>query len=167
MISDVRLRTGRPGVDDVEALLQALDAIAARTDATIQAFDARYVISSRHLERARELADRAIERDAAVADDRAVEILLYAAGRRQISDALTMGVTSTAHPVVILVDGGDEAAAVEAIDDLLEESSDPEVLGGDADRIQSFFDITDAELATGADLEALVLERVALLAVNR
>jgi KEOPS complex subunit Cgi121 len=146
------------------------DRAASRNhDTTVQAFDARYVISRRHLERAVELADRARERGNAIARDRGVEIMLYAAGRRQIDRALEMGVDEGETPAVVLVDGDDdeaETAAAEAVAGLLDPA---ETLGAyDGARVRSFFDVEQAELdATDRGLEGLVLERVALLVVER
>jgi len=133
---------------------------------TVQAFDARYVVSRRHLEHAVELADRGRERGDAIARDRGVEIMLYAAGRRQINRALEIGIDAEETPVVVLVDGGDEAATAEAVADLLEPA---ETLGEyDASRVRSFYDVGAAELAaTERGLEWLVLERVALFVVER
>lgn len=149
-------------------LLETIETIAESTGSTVQAFDARYVVSPHHLERALECADRAIERDEAIADDRAVEVLLYAAGRRQIDRAMEMGLKESDHPIVVLIDGGDEAAAVEAIESRLETLvHHPETLQGERTTLCAFFDIGDAELATGATLEALVLERVALLTIDK
>jgi len=163
----MELTEGTATIDDVGAFVADLDAIGEAHGVTVQAFDARYVVSRRHLERAVELADRARGRGEAIARDRGIEIALYAAGRRQIDRALGMGVTAGETPLVVLVDGdGDEAAAAAAVRDLL----DPEpTLGGvDEARVESFYRITPAErAATAADLEALVLERVALLVVER
>ena len=162
---------GGEAFPDVEAFVERLEGVAreASTGAkspTVQAFDARYVVSRWHLERAVELADRARDRGEAIARDRGVEILLYAAGRRQINRALEMGVEEGETPAVMLVDGGDEAAAARAIEELLDPA---ETLGAyDAARVRSFFDIGQAELdATDDGLEGLVLERVALLTVER
>ncbi|WP_255192668.1 KEOPS complex subunit Cgi121 [Natronobeatus ordinarius] len=162
------LLEGRLEIEDLDALVSRLGEIGDRHDATIQAFDARYVADRRHLERAVELADRAIERGENVARDRAVEILLYAAGRRQIDRALEMGVSEGENRVVVLVDGGDEAGAVAALEAL--DGFDPgttlEAL--DEERLCSFFEITDAErAATDASLAELVCERVALLDVEK
>ena len=134
----------------------------------MQAFDARYVVDRTHLERAVALADRARERGEAVARDRGVEILLYAAGRRQIERALTMGVGAGETPAVVLVDGGDEAAAADAVR-TLDAVTPAATLGEyDPERVREFFDVGEAELAAaGGDLAALVHERVALLAVER
>ena len=156
---------------DTGAFVDALSGIGEEHGVTVQAFDARYVVSRRHLERALELADRERERGEAIACDRAVEVLLYAAGRRQIDRALEMGVGEGETPVVVLVDDpdgekADERVAASAVGELLEPD---ETLGAcDPDRVCEFFDIGDAEReATDAGLEALVLERVALLVVER
>ncbi|OAQ53137.1 hypothetical protein HTG_09910 [Natrinema mahii] len=157
-------------VDDLDAFVAALGEIGDRHDVTIQAFDARYVADQRHLERAVELADRAIERGENVARDRAVEILLYAAGRRQIDRALAMGVDEGETPAVVLVDGdGDERAALEAIEVLSAVRSRTATLASrDDETLCDFFGIPDAErAATDAGLAALVRERVALLEVEK
>jgi KEOPS complex subunit Cgi121 len=169
----VRLVEGIVDVDDVDALVAALDAVAAESGATVQAFDGRYVVSRRHLERAVELADRAIDRGEAIARDRGVEILLYAAGRRQITDALELGVSAGSNRVVVLVDTDDDAAEVEsdiadAVRSRVVDTVEPTLGEYDAERVREYFDIGEQELdVVGGDLEALVLERVALLVVEQ
>jgi KEOPS complex subunit Cgi121 len=163
----MELVEGVASVESVDDFVASLTEVGTRFAVTVQAFDARYVVSEHHLERALELADRERDRGAGIARDRAVEVLLYAAGRRQIDRALTMGVGTGETPVVVLVDGtGDESAAIEAVEALLDPG---ETLGAfDEDLVREFFDIGAAELdATDAGLEALVLERVALLVVER
>ena len=152
---------------EVGAFVDALDAVGAEHGVTVQAFDARYVVSRRHLGRAVELADRERRRGDGIARDRGVEILLYAAGRRQIDRSLRMGVDEGVTPAVVLVDGdGDEPSAADAVRALC---SPAETLGAyEETRVREFFDVGDAELAaTDAGLEALVEERVALLVVER
>ena len=106
----MQLIDGIAHVTDLDSFLGDLDEIATETDCTVQAFDARYVVDATHLRRAVELADRAFERGENVARDRGVEIMLYAAGRRQIDRALELGVSEGEMPVVVLVvaDGGDD-----------------------------------------------------------
>ena len=160
------LEVGGDEFPEVGAVVDRLDAVGEAHDATVQAFDARYVVSRRHLELAVELADRERARGEAIARDRGVEILLYAAGRRQIDRALEMGVGEGETPAVVVVDGGDEAAAAGAVAGAV---TPAETLGeyGEA-TVRAFFDVGDAELsATDRGLEALVLERVALLVVTR
>jgi KEOPS complex subunit Cgi121 len=158
---------GRAEIDDLDGFVARLQAVGAEHDATVQGFDARYVVDRAHLERAVALADRAIDRGEAIAEDRAVEILCYAAGTRQIEVALDIGLAPGSVPAVVLVDGGDEDAAAGAVDARLE--TDPGLLGRyDADRVRAFYDVGDAELeATEAGLPELVRERVALLVVDR
>lgn len=144
--------------------IDRLNAIGAETEATVQGFDARYIAGQAHLERAVELADRAIERDEQIADDRAMEIMLYAAGTRQITNALEIGLKEEPHPVAIVIDGGRESDALSAVDRLFEDRSDHEP---STDHLIEYFDITEAERSTGVRIEDAVLERVALLAINK
>jgi len=190
----MELVEGVASVADVDEFVERLGAIGDEHDVTVQAFDARYVVDRTHLERAVDLADRAIARGENVARDRAVEILCYAAGRRQIERALTMGVSTGETPAVVLVDAGsngessdvesavsagvdedengtgtmaerEAAAVVESMDVL-----DPRKTLGDYDPelVCAFFDVGEAELAVvDGDLPALVHERVALLDVEK
>jgi len=187
---------GRTHVENVEDFVERIDAIATSHGVTIQAFDARSIVSRRHLERAVELAHREHARGEGIARDPAVEILLYAAGRRQIERALEMGVSAGDCPAVAVVVGTDDAGRRRGADDqeaepdngdrdgnaddtgtdvagavaALEDELDPaETLGRyDEARVRDFFDVTDQELAaTAGTLEDAVLERVALLVVER
>ena len=164
----MELLAGNADIDDLDAFLASLDRIGDEHGCTVQAFDARYIAGPAQLERAVALADRAIGRDEAIARDRSVEVLLYAAGRRQINRAFEIGVSEGEQAVVVLVDGGNEREAIEALSKVVEpgdwepgERADPEL-------IAEFYGITDAEqAATDASLQELVCERVALLVVER
>jgi KEOPS complex subunit Cgi121 len=162
----MELVEGTVPIDDVESFVAEIDEIRTRYETTIQAFDARYVVDRAHIERAVELAQRARERDDCIADDFGVEILLYAAGRRQIQNALTMGVSEGDCPVIAVAVGGDEREATRALEDRI---ADTEVLGNyDETRVQEFFDIRETELsATDGTLADIVRERVALLPVEK
>jgi KEOPS complex subunit Cgi121 len=158
---------GRADIDDVGAFVAAIDDIGDRHGVTVQAFDARYVVDRAHLERAVELAERARERGDTIADDFGVEILLYAAGRRQINRALEMGVSEGECPVVAVVVGPGDIEAATA--DLHERLNDGETLGQyDTERVRTFFDVSDTELtATDGTLADAVRERAALLPVEK
>jgi KEOPS complex subunit Cgi121 len=163
----MRVVEGEATVDDVDAFVERLGDIGDEYGVAVQALDARYVVDREHVERAVALANRATERGEAIARDRAVEILLYAAGRRQINRALTMGVDAGTTPAVVVVDGaGDEGGAAAAVADLLDPA---DTLGEyDPERVRDFFEVTDTELAaTDGTLADLVRERVALLPVER
>jgi KEOPS complex subunit Cgi121 len=167
----MRLIEGRANIEDIDAFVERLGEIETQHDATVQAFDARYIVGRVHLERALTLADRAIERGENVARERSVEILLYAAGRRQIDQALTLGVIEGETAVVVLVDGGNERAAADAVQTMLESGSERASeleFAHDEERVRSYFDIGDRELAaTDGTLSDLVCERVALLDVEK
>jgi len=158
---------GEADIDDVGQFVAGFDEIGTEHGVTVQAFDARYVVDRAHLERAVELATRARERDDTIADDFGVEVLLYAAGRRQIDRALEMGISEGTCPVVAVVVGdGDTAAAADALSDRLAPAT---TLGEyDPERVKAFFDVTERELdATGGTLADAVRERVALLPVEK
>jgi KEOPS complex subunit Cgi121 len=167
----MRLLEGAVTVADLDAFLAEVQAVAAANQVTVQVFDADYVVSREHLARAVALADRAFAREENVADDRAVEILLYAAGRRQIDRALAMGVAEGEQEAVVLVDSpeGDEDAETDAASDLRGLYDPHPTLGEyDAETVRGFFDIGDVELdAVEGSLADLVLERVALLDVEK
>ena len=180
----VRLVRGTFAIDDLDAFLADLDGIAAETGAVVQAFDADLVVSATQLREAARLAARAIARGEAVARDPGVEILLYAAGRRQIDRALELGVSEGERSAVVLIaDFGDVpgadrppanlGVAVESVrergldatriadDDALTTAFDP-------DRVREFYGVTDRELAaTNGDLADVVRERAALLDVEK
>lgn len=190
----MKLLAGAATIDDLDGFLDACSAVADERGVTVQAFDADYVVGRDHLRRAVELASRARERGENVARDRSVEILCYAAGRRQIEDALTMGVSEGRGRVVVLVDdpdadGGDaedgvdgtpgagtapdrgpegETTAAADLRDLfgLDPVEDPR--SHDPALVRSFFGVSDDELAAAAaGLAPLVVERVALLDVEK
>lgn len=182
---------GHAKIEDLDAFLDSIAETAEEFDCTIQAFDADYVVGRDHLQTAVEHADRAFERGENVARERAVEILLYAAGRRQINRALEMGVGEGESDVVVVVhcpegetasghdathehdatreyDATSEQAAAEAVRDLLEPADTLSADRIDREAVRDFFDVTETELAaTDATLADLVCERVALLDVEK
>jgi KEOPS complex subunit Cgi121 len=182
----VRLVAGTFTIDDLDDFLGDLDGIAAETGAVVQAFDADLVVSATQLREAARLAARAIDRGEAVARDPGVEILLYAAGSRQIDRALELGVAEGERDAVVLVaDFGDVRGAdrptadldraVESVRRLAVGSTGGRVEAGDAlpvafdeDTVREFYGVTDRELAaTNGGLADAVRERVALLDVSK
>ncbi|MFB6071705.1 MAG: KEOPS complex subunit Cgi121 [Halobacterium sp.] len=169
----MRVVEGVAHVEDVDAFVAALGDVGDEYGCAVQAFDADYVADRAHLEAAVEHANRAFERGENVASDRAVEVLLYAAGRRQIRRALEMGVGEGESEVVVVVDGNpardagevDEPGAAAAVADVLD--AEAATLGGDEATLRSFFDVSDAEFAVVDDLSGVVRERVALLDVEK
>ena len=153
-------------VESVDDFVADIAALQEQYGTTIQVFDARYVAGRSHLERAVELAQRATERDDRIADDPAVEILLYAAGCRQIHRALEMGVSSGECPVVAVVVGGDEAGATAALEARFQSAETLDSV--DDELLCDFFEISDRELeATAGTLADIVRERVSMLVVEK
>jgi len=144
----MRLLTGTAVVAELDDAVADLDAVGQRFDCTLQAFDARSVADAEHLRRAVELADRERARGEGIAHDRGVEILLYAAGRRQIDRALEMGLDAGETPAVVLASAGPRES-------------------GDAVDSPTVHDGTDLPRSPGADADAPAgeRERVALAAV--
>ncbi|WP_353634900.1 KEOPS complex subunit Cgi121 [Halobacterium sp. NMX12-1] len=169
----MKLVAGTAVVEDVETFVAGLPDGSPET--AVQAFDAEYVAGREHLAAAVKHADRAFDRGENVASDRAVEVLLYAAGRRQIREALAMGVAAGEQAVVVVVAGGDEERAAAAVAAFLDDArvlaaDEPGGAGvyGDRETIREFFDVGDAELdAAAGDLAGVVRERVALLDVEK
>lgn len=158
-------------VEETDAFLDSIDEIRDRHGVAAQAFDARYVVSELHLKEAVDKAKRSFERDENVADNLSMEILLYAAGTRQIDVATRMGLRLGEHDAVFVVEGkDDEKAEKEAADEIRSMTYEPdEFVYGEGERLLDFFGLTDEEVdAVGEDrIEYLVLERVALLDVNK
>lgn len=174
---DLRLVEGTARIDVLDAFLARVEEVGTETGAVIQAFDARYVVDAEHLRRATRLAARSMARGEAVARDPAVEVLVYAAGRRQIDRALELGVsTGENHLVVVLADFGDvpnagrPSADLDAAEQRLSAVVSPESTLGTVDGavVRRYYDVTDRELsATAGDLRDVVHERVALLDVEK
>jgi len=179
----MELVEGAGRIEDVDRLIERLGEIGREQGCVVAAFDGRYLTGREHLAQATVLADRAFERGENVANARAIEVLLYAAGRRQIDQALEVGVSAGEGPIVVAIDrksdrrnggksGGDDreqeaAAAVERA--LAPDFERREVLGEfDEALVRDCFEIPERELrATDAGLAELVGERVALLDVEK
>ncbi|MFP4174654.1 MAG: KEOPS complex subunit Cgi121 [Halobacteriales archaeon] len=156
-------------VEETDDFLARLAEVRDEHAVVVQAFDARYVVSRLHVEEAVGKARRSFDRGENVADTLSMEVLLYAAGTRQIDVATRMGLRPGEHDAVFVVDG-DAAAEKEAAERVQEMTYEPDVFTyGDETRLLDFFGLTDEEVdAVGKErLEALVLERVALLDVNK
>lgn len=157
---------GIPRAETVSTFIETIAAIGDEQQCVIQAVDPRYCAGPTHLETAFAYAERAEDRGELIADTLAMEVLLYAAGTRQIEEALTIGPDSVDEPVLVGWNGSEKAAVREQIEAELTETTDQ--WQPDAARIQSWFAITDVERnATAASLEALVVERVVLLAIEK
>jgi KEOPS complex subunit Cgi121 len=176
-----KIIVGKVGITNVDDFLSSLKNIANKYDVTIQAMDAGLIAGEEHIISAVKKAIRAVERKRSITNDLGLEVLLYAAGRRQIERALAMGVSvSEGEKRVAIVMVDVSAGAQRDLEMVAEEikkkiglQEEPiselelEYRTDKKEKIKKFFDITEEELkAVGeSKLKMLVLERVAMLDV--
>ena len=178
-----KLIAGKVRVSNVNDFLAALKTVARKYDVTIQAMNAELIAGEEHIKSAVKKALRAVGRNRNITNDLSLEILLYAAGRRQIERALAMGVSESEDEkrvAIVIVDASARAQREKDLEMVAEEvkrkigiQEEPiselelEYKGDKKEGIKKFFDITEAELkAVGeSKLKKLVLERVAMLDV--
>lgn len=172
-----KIIAGEVRVSNVDEFLSILKAIAYKYAVTIQAMDAGLIAGEEHISSALIKALRAVELSRNITSDLGLEILLYAAGKRQIERALAMGISEGEKEVALVildisVAKKDLAVVAEEVKRKIGLKEMPvDELGcidnGKKANLKRFFNITDAELnAVGEQkLKMLVLERVALLDV--
>jgi KEOPS complex subunit Cgi121 len=180
-----KIIVGKVGISNVDDFLSSLKIIARKYAVTIQAMDAELIAGEEHIISAVKKAIRATERKRNITSDLGLEILLYAAGRRQIERALAMGVS-------VSEGENEKRVAIVIVDASARREKDLEVVAEEVKRkiglqeepiselaleleykedkkkgIKKFFDITEAELKAVGEpkLKMLVLERVAMLDV--
>jgi KEOPS complex subunit Cgi121 len=169
---------GNVSISNVGDFLSGLNAIAHKYAVTIQAMNAELLAGEEHIQSAVKKAIRALKRERGITSDLGLEILLYAAGRRQIERALGMGVTEGKKSVAIIIvdERGEKDLEVVAeevkrktgIEEVSLRELESELSNSNKkEKIKEFFAITGDELqAVGEEkLKMLVLERVALLDV--
>ncbi|MBM4248848.1 MAG: hypothetical protein FJ149_05330 [Euryarchaeota archaeon] len=112
MGTEVAVAWGRPpGAPKVDALLAAARDFGRAHHVEVQLLDAAAVVSADHLRSAAAHALRARERDSMRSGSLAVELLLYASGRRQIKEAMAvMGLTARTERVAAVVFGPEAGA---------------------------------------------------------
>ncbi len=177
--SNCKIIAGTVSIAAVEDFLAVLREISKNYAVTIQAMDAVLIAGEEHITSAVTKAIRAVSKKKSITSDLGLEILLYAAGKRQIERALAMGVTEGDKKVaIVIVDARGEkdlelvAEEVKRKTGMKEEpirelELDVEHNEHKRDKLKKFFAITEEELnAVGEQkLKMLVLERVALLDV--
>ncbi|XGI83467.1 KEOPS complex subunit Cgi121 [Halorutilales archaeon Cl-col2-1] len=179
--TQIRILEAETETDDIDGFIEEMDRISERHSVVVQGFDVEYVVSRRHVEEAVRKTQRAFERGENVARKRSMEVLLYAAGTRQIDVATEMGVKEgESTSVFVVYSESDDCRDPDEVDEAVEELRNSDCVnsdsverwdgkGSDLQVLRSFFGIGDDEVdAVGeSKLEVLVLERVALLDVNK
>lgn len=158
--------SGTLDIPDVGEFLKFLNDIARKHSVVVQALDADKLAGERHLRFAVEKAIRSFELGRNIATSLEMEILLYAAGTRQIGRALDMGVRKGRNNIAIVV-VGDGNNAYSGIKERIIEAPVLEYTKDKRDALMEFFGITDLEVRAAGEekIPELVLERVALVDV--
>jgi len=162
----IRILEGTVYIDDVEEFLQKLKKTGEEKNITIQALDADKLAGEAHIRYAVQKAMNSFNSGTNIANDPAKEILLYAAGTRQINKALKFGIHRGENNIVLVAAG--ENPDLSGFDEITQKS----VLQYNASKkeaIMELFNITNEEIeAVGEEkIPELVLERVALADVIR
>lgn len=162
----IQIIEGTIFIDDKEKFLHKLNKISEDNGIVIQAFDADKLAGEEHIRFAVKKAIDSFKAGRNIANDLAKEIMLYAAGTRQINRAIKLGVHNGENNIVLVAVG-------DVIDlSAFNEITPKHVLQYDSsknDALSDFFNITEEELkAAGADkIPELVIERVALVDVMK
>ncbi len=152
---------GRVYIENVEEFLQKIKNTSKEKNIVIQALDADKIAGEEHIRFAVEKAMKSIRSGTGIANDPAKEILLYAAGTRQISRAVKLGIHKGENNIVLVAVG---EARLSGFDEIRPE---PVIACSPSKReaLMKAFGITDKELEAAGEgkLPELVLERVALV----
>ncbi len=166
MRDQIRILEGTIFIEDTEIFLRKLKEAVNGKELILQAFDADKLAGKEHLMFAIEKATDTFKKGTNIANDLEKEIMLYAAGTRQINRALRMGVHKGMNNIVLVAIGEDTDLPI------LQEITPKDVLhynGSKKATLMGIFDITEEEIgAVGVDrIPELVLERVALVDISK
>jgi KEOPS complex subunit Cgi121 len=169
VIGPIQVFGARGEVDDLEGLLKKVTEASDRFAAHIQLVDATKVYGKEHLEMAARKAIRAFKEGRNFAKTLPVEVLLYASGKRQISEAMGfMGVHPGRSQLGIVAIGMKESPVPDDLPGLLGLERDDAVLDG-TDQVLDAFGISREARSTVPKERwpELVLEKVAMLDVEK
>ena len=156
-------------IEDVENFLKMLNELSKKHRVIIQVLDADRIASRDHINFAVEKAKKAVHEGRNIAKDLGIEILLYASGKHQIEQAMSMGIHPGKNSVAIVIMGDATKGASSELKTVIHESPVLDYTKYKKRKLIKTFDITEAEIRTvGEDkIPELVLERVALLDVMK
>ena len=159
---------GEVEIEDLHGFLDRIKEISYEYNVVVQVFDANKIAGTWHMKRAVEKAIQSMEAGNNISSDLAMEILLYASGKRQINKAIEMGVSEGRNDVVMVVLGGSEDA-IRELKEMIKEKSVLEYSDLKKDEIMRFFEITEDEIEAAGEekIPDLVIERVVLLDISK
>jgi KEOPS complex subunit Cgi121 len=163
----------RGTIKDIESFVQQLIEFSKQEHLVIQAFDARLIFGKDHVISAVTHAKRAFHQGTNSTNSLALEILLYAAGERQIQKAIKkMGVKKGNQEIVFLFTDSSNRIKSENVDDAMirrflktfQLTIDKDVIRGNRDTLKHF-GITDEELSTIPEDKYgdIILEKIAMV----
>ncbi|MEM0467277.1 MAG: KEOPS complex subunit Cgi121 [Candidatus Thermoplasmatota archaeon] len=161
----------RGSISSVDHFLKKLERLSVKEQIIVQVFDADFVYGKKHLKSAALHALRAFKQKTQSTNSLAKEILLYAAGERQIKKAINkLGLKKTTKNIAFVFINIESKKSYEMhrfIQAFLKDHNfqhDDKVLEGDYDTLKRF-GITDTEIQTVSQEKYgdLILERVALV----
>ncbi|KXB02264.1 hypothetical protein AKJ44_00915 [candidate division MSBL1 archaeon SCGC-AAA261F17] len=160
-------------VEDVESVIRKVRKISRANEVVSQIFNAKHIAGRQHLIHAARLALIAQEEGRNFADSQSIELTCWTAGLRQINQALErVGLRKGSAEVAILTIGGKVEKVKKAREEILHELGAKQgegVLDLTPEKEPTLirdFGISESELEV-ANLQSLVLERVALLSLER
>jgi len=171
----IQIIGARGTIRNVETFVQHISDFSDQEHLVIQVFDARMIFGENHLISATLHARRAFEQGTQATNSLALEILLYAAGERQIQKAIKkIGVTQGKQSMVFLLTDPlhlkprktVDKAVIQRLFRTFRLSRDDAVINGDRMTLKRF-GITEVELSTVSQEKygELILEKIALVDV--
>jgi len=162
-------------IKNVDLFVQQLLAFSKEEDLVIQACDARVIYGKDHLFSATTHAKRAFQQGTNATNSLALEILLYAAGERQIQKAIKkIGVKKGKQQIAFILtdslnrkrNGNLDRGVIHRLLKTFHLTIDEKALKGDRNTLKRF-GISDKELSTIPEEKygELILEKVALVDV--
>lgn len=165
----VQILTGSVYIENLPAFLKILAGIALANRVTIQGLDADKIAGEAHIQFAIKKALLAMEKHTNIANDLGIEIMRYAAGKRQIGKAMSIGLHKGDNNAAFVIAGKPKSVskATEELKKLVYEKPLLDYSPFKRESIFSHFNITKPEVeAVGEDkIPELVIERVALVDV--
>ncbi len=159
----IRILEGTVYINNVEEFLSKLRRIGENKNMVIQAMDADKLAGERHVRFAVEKAINSFKTGRNIANELSKEIMLYAAGTRQINKAMKLGIHEGENNIAIVAVGENPDLSCIKI------TPKPvlEYRESKKEALMEIFNITKKEIeAVGEDkIPELVLERVALVDV--
>ena len=167
---NIHILSGQVIIDDVNSFMEKIQEISKINHITIQAFNADMICGKNHLYSAAAHAIRSERQHSKTTHSLAMELLLYAAGERQVKHALEkMGITKGKNNLALVIVNfySKQNVVDRCIESLIEQFNiqiDDSLLICSMKKLKDF-GITDKQLKSVSEenYEYLILEQIALV----